>query len=62
MQLCVVAECTFGGTKFGPVWSHQDKAVNRALATLSQFCECGRRFHKHRYTEGHRVLIGVVND
>jgi len=54
-QLCVYAECTYGGTRVGPVWSHTDAAVRRCLATLSSKCDCGRRFHKHRFTEGHRV-------
>lgn len=54
-QLCVYAECTYGGTRVGPVWSHTDAAVRRCLATLSSKCDCGRRLHKHRFTEGHRV-------
>ena len=54
-QICVVAECLYGGTRFGPVWSHTDKAVRRSLASLSKICECGRKFHKHRFSEGHRV-------
>jgi hypothetical protein len=55
-QLCVFAECTYGGTRAGPIWSHTSAAVSRCLATLSARCDCGRRFHKHRYTEGHRVV------
>lgn len=55
-QLCVFAECLYGGSKAGPVWSHSDAAVGRALATLTQHCDCGRYFHKRRRSEGQRVL------
>lgn len=34
-QLCVWAECTYAGRVFGPVWSHTDQAVRRALAGLT---------------------------
>lgn len=54
-QLCVIVECTYGGTISKPTWSHTDQAVKRALATLSAVCECGRKFHKQRFTEGRRV-------
>jgi hypothetical protein len=56
-QLCVRAECMYGGTRVGPVWGHTKAAVDRCLATLSSCCDCGRRYHKHRRTEGHRVLV-----
>ncbi len=62
MQICVAAECLYGGTRVGPVWSHSDKAVRRALAQLSQGCECGRRFHKKRFQEGHRVMTHGSDD
>lgn len=55
-QLCVYAECTYGGTRVGPIWSHTRASVGRALATLTKRCDCGRKFHKHRYSEGQRVL------
>ncbi len=54
-QLCVYAECLFGGGKAGPVWSHTRNAVSRVLATLRTTCECGRYYHRHKYTEGFRV-------
>lgn len=54
-QLCVWAECAYGGTRYGPVWSHTPAAVSRCLAELTKKCDCGRKFHKHRYTEGSRV-------
>lgn len=57
VQLCVYAECTMGGGRVGPVWSHALSAVRRVLATLSAQCDCGRRYHRHRYTEGQRVTI-----
>jgi hypothetical protein len=56
-QLCVFAECHYGGTRVGPVWSHSDAAIRRALATLTLKCDCGRSFHKNRYQEGHRIKI-----
>jgi len=55
-QLCCFAECVYGGTRVGPIWSHTSASVRRALATLTQRCDCGRKFHKHRFTEGRRVL------
>lgn len=51
-QLCVYGECTYGGTKVGPVWSHSKSSVDRCLAMMSKQCDCGRSYHKHRYTEG----------
>lgn len=54
-QLCVYAECTYGGTRVGPVWSHNVQAINRALATLSSHCDCGRRYHTQRYVEGYPI-------
>ncbi len=55
-QLCVYAECTYGGGRFGPIWSHSANAVTRCLTELSKKCECGRPFHKFRYSEGTRVM------
>jgi hypothetical protein len=55
-QLCVYAECAYGGVRVGPVWSHADASVRRALATLTKHCDCGRLFHRRRFTEGRRVL------
>lgn len=55
-QLCVYAECTYGGTRVGPIWSHTSQAVTRCLATLSGKCDCGRKYHKTRFTEGTRVF------
>lgn len=55
-QLCVYAQCNYGGAIAGPIWSHTSAAVSRALATLTTRCDCGRPFHKRRETEGHRVL------
>ena len=57
-QLCVIVECIYAGSRAGPVWSHSSAAVKRALATLTKKCECGRSFHKQRFTEGRRVKTG----
>lgn len=51
-QLCVYAQCTYGGTQAGPIWGHTAASVNKCLATLSGKCDCGRKYHKHRFTEG----------
>lgn len=61
-QLCVFAECAYGGTRVGPVWSHTAAAVRRCLATLTKNCDCGRGYHRHRYTEGHPVASGPARD
>ena len=55
-QICVFAQCQFGGGVAGPIWSHTSAAVRRCLAALTQRCECGRKFHKAREYEGHRVM------
>lgn len=55
-QLCVYAECTYSGMIHGPVWSHSRAAVSRVLAELTAKCDCGRKYHEHRRTEGARVL------
>jgi len=60
-QICVFAECTYGGSRAGPIWSHSRQAITRALATLSSACDCGRKFHKARFYEGHRVM-GATDD
>ncbi len=51
-QLCCYAQCTYGGTSFGPVWGHSPASVAKCLAELTAKCDCGRKYHKHRYTEG----------
>ena len=55
-QLCVYAECTYGGAKAGPIWGHAAQSVSKCLATLTQKCDCGRSYHKHKFTEGFRVI------
>lgn len=55
-QLCVYAQCAYGGTVYGPVWSHSPNAVSRCLCELTKKCDCGRQYHKHRFTEGSRVV------
>lgn len=54
--MCVYAECIYGGTVAGPVWAHTAASVRRCLATLTERCDCGRRFHKTKHTEGARIL------
>lgn len=55
-QLCVYAECTFGGKIVGPIWGHSEASVRKVLATLTGACDCGRPFHQHAYTEGRKVV------
>ena len=59
-QICVYAECLYGGTCVGPIWSHSRAAVSRALATLTTVCGCGRIYHKQRRTSGFRILKPVA--
>jgi hypothetical protein len=56
-QLCTWAECVYSGTIAGPIWSHVDASVRRALATLTGKCDCGRPYHRRQYTEGKRVVV-----
>jgi hypothetical protein len=51
-QPCVFAQCHYAGDTVGPVWGHGERSVRRALKTLSERCQCGRRFHRKRFTEG----------
>ena len=60
-QLAVYGECTYGGARVGPVWGHAWPSVSRCLATLSKRCGCGRKYHKHRYSEGRRILRTKVD-
>jgi len=56
-QICVYVQCQWAETVVGPVWSHTQQSVDRALATLSARCECGRKYHKAREFTGHRVSV-----
>jgi len=55
-QLCVYAQCTYGGTTTTePIWGHTDQSVRRCLATLTKKCDCGRSYHHYKFSEGWRV-------
>lgn len=56
-QLCVYAQCVYGGTTAGPIWGHAAASVSKCLAVLTGKCDCGRRFHKRRYTEGVPIRV-----
>lgn len=45
-QACVRAECHRSGRGTVPVWSHTSQAVRRALATLTEICDCGATYHR----------------
>jgi hypothetical protein len=42
---CIYATCTRVGDKAGPVWGVQTPSVKKALATLTDECACGARWH-----------------
>jgi hypothetical protein len=42
---CVYATCEKSGDEVGPIWGDGDASVHRALATLTDECGCGARFH-----------------
>jgi len=54
-QICVYAECDMSGTAAGPIWGHTDGAVKKALATLTQECDCPAKFHSATEYYGKRV-------
>lgn len=54
-QRCVYAWCHFTDIKVGPIWGHSKRSVKRALATLTEECDCPARFHSQRETEGFRL-------
>jgi hypothetical protein len=58
-QLCVYAQCTYGGRTAGPVWGHTRASVGRCLAALTTRCDCGRPFHKAREYQGRRVVTAA---
>ena len=54
-QRCDYAWCHFTEIKVGPIWGHSKRSVTRALATLTEECDCPARFHSQRETEGFRL-------
>ena len=42
---CLYATCEDGGTQVGPVYGHGENSVKRALAQLTEECDCGATFH-----------------
>lgn len=45
LRNCVYAECLESGIRVGPIWGRGEASVKRALATLTEQCTCGARFH-----------------
>jgi hypothetical protein len=43
---CVYATCERSGESVGPIWGIGPESVKRALATLTEECTCGARFHR----------------
>ena len=54
-QSCVFAQCQFSGHGVGPIWGHSDASVKRALATLTEECDCPAQFHQNKEQEGFRL-------
>lgn len=54
-QTCVYAECDMGGTVVGPFWGHTDSTIKKALATLTQECDCPAKFHSAQEYRGKRI-------
>lgn len=54
-QICVYVECELGGAVVGPIWGHTDGAIKKALATLTQECDCPAKFHAAQEYHGKRV-------
>lgn len=44
-QECVYATCIDSGVQVGPVWGTGEGSVRRALAELTEECNCGASFH-----------------
>jgi len=53
-QNCVYAQCHLSGYSVGPIWGHKDASVKRALATLTEECDCPARFHQNKEQQGMR--------
>jgi len=43
---CVYATCVRSKVQVGPIWGDGPRSVRRALAELSEQCECGATFHR----------------
>jgi len=57
-QACIYARCEFGEIQVGPIWSHTDQSVRRALATLSEQCDCPSKYHQAVEFEGRKWGAG----
>jgi hypothetical protein len=54
-QTCVFAQCHFSGNGVGPIWGHSDASVKRALATLTEECDCPAQYHQNKEQQGKRL-------
>lgn len=43
---CVFATCNTSERVVGPIWGDGQASVKRALATLTDECNCGADFHR----------------
>ena len=42
---CVVATCLESGDESGTIYGRHSASIKRALATLTEVCSCGAKFH-----------------
>jgi hypothetical protein len=51
-QTCIFAVCSRSDIKVGPIWGHKAASIKRALATLTEKCECPATRHTRQETLG----------
>ena len=54
-QICTYAVCDLSGYVCGPIWSHSEQAIKKAVSDLTRKCDCPAEFHKPREFVGVRV-------
>ena len=42
---CIYATCDKSLDQVGPIWGTGEASIKRALATLTEECSCGAKFH-----------------
>lgn len=56
-QLCVRTQCQYSDHRLSnPVWGHSEESVRRALAQLTQECDCPAKFHRADERRGRQIL------
>lgn len=44
-QTCIFAVCSRSEIRVGPIWGHNSRSIKRALATLTEECDCPATRH-----------------